>query len=1103
MNNYKQIAEDTLIGGSVYLTCKSFDGQGSDQSAGQIIRSKFEEGLSLLTYFGHSSATTLEFSIENPEAYNNAGKYPVFSVNGCYAGDFFKYNLQRFNELQTLTEKFVLTKQKGSIAFLASTHFGITSYLSVYLNAFYNRMGKTDYGASLGKINNDALADLSQSFGQFDFLARSHAEQISIHGDPALVFNFQLKPDYIIEESLVQIEPSFISVADQNFKVKFRYYNMGRSTNDSVQVDVKRTRPDGTTVTIYSQKRPPFKYVDSMSFVLPIVATTDKGENKISIVLDGISQVVEMEEGNNIVTKSCFIYEDGATPVYPYNYAIVNDPAQIFYASTADPFNKTKQYVLEMDTTVFFNSSLKKTATISSPGGILEFNPQMSFADSTVYYWRTAMVPDQGSPFLWSKSSFLFRNIQQNGFNQSHFYQHTNSTTNRILLDSATRAWNYTTKSNDLFIRQATYPTASAEQADFTINPNGEGPTGAGCVYDELIFHVLDKNTFKLWQNDFSGASGLYGSYLATCGGGRDYNYEYLMSTRDWRKKAMDFLDIIPDGSYVIVRNNGNPNFDGNTYPDVWRSDTATYGHNNSLYHRLFDQGFTDIDSFNRARAWVFVYRKNSASSFEPVSKFTVDAFDKIAFGVFCPTPQSNGTITSPVLGPAKKWNELRWDGKSLEQPVHDVANIAIIGVRNDGVEQVLKEVSINEKKVDISDIDATTYPRLRLTMDNRDSISLTPYQLEYWRLIYEPVPEGALAPNLFFSTRDTVDLGEIVNFGIAFKNVSKYAFDSLKVKVILTDKNNVPHELPQSLLKPLISGDTVIFRYSIDTKTYPGLNTLFVDFNPDNHQLEQYHFNNFLFRNLYVRYDDKNPVLDVTFDGAHILSGDIVSARPMIQIKLKDESKFLLLKDTSLLRVRVKFPDGNIRTYRYDNDTVRFTPAVSSSDNTATIDFSPSFLQTYREDGIDNYELTVTGKDASNNPAGKIDYTINFLVINKPMISNLLNYPNPFTTSTAFVFTITGSEVPNNFKIQILTITGKVVREITGDELGNLRIGRNITDFKWDGTDQFGQRLANGVYLYRVISTLHGKKMDKFKADGDNTDKFFTRGYGKMYLMR
>jgi flagellar hook assembly protein FlgD len=118
-------------------------------------------------------------------------------------------------------------------------------------------------------------------------------------------------------------------------------------------------------------------------------------------------------------------------------------------------------------------------------------------------------------------------------------------------------------------------------------------------------------------------------------------------------------------------------------------------------------------------------------------------------------------------------------------------------------------------------------------------------------------------------------------------------------------------------------------------------------------------------------------------------------------------------------------------------------------------------------------------------------------------MISNLMNYPNPFTTSTAFVFTVTGSQIPQNMRIQILTVTGKVIREITQDELGPLHVGRNITDFKWDGTDMYGQKVANGVYLYRVLTNLNGKSMDKFKDEGDNTDKYFTKGYGKMYFMR
>ena len=238
---------------------------------------------------------------------------------------------------------------------------------------------------------------------------------------------------------------------------------------------------------------------------------------------------------------------------------------------------------------------------------------------------------------------------------------------------------------------------------------------------------------------------------------------------------------------------------------------------------------------------------------------------------------------------------------------------------------------------------------------------------------------------------------------------------------------------------------------------------------------------------------------MDVTFDGVHILNDDIVSARPHIIVKLKDESKSRALNDTSLLSVQIQYPDGSLRTYHFDNDTMKFTPAnLASGENTATIDLSPSFTG-----DDDDYQLIVSGKDASGNPAGNLNYRVGFRVISKPMISNLLNYPNPFTTSTAFVFTITGSEIPQNMRIQILTITGKIIREITENELGPLHIGRNITDFKWDGSDMYGQKVANGVYLYRVLTNLNGKSMDKFTDQGDNTDKYFTKGYGKMYFMR
>jgi len=301
--------------------------------------------------------------------------------------------------------------------------------------------------------------------------------------------------------------------------------------------------------------------------------------------------------------------------------------------------------------------------------------------------------------------------------------------------------------------------------------------------------------------------------------------------------------------------------------------------------------------------------------------------------------------------------------------------------------------------------------------------------------------------------------------------------------------------ELPRG--KKLVANDTLVVSYQIDTRNYPGNNTMFVEVNPNNHQLEEYHFNSLLYKDFFVRADVYNPLLDVTFDGVHILNKDIVSAKPHILVNLKDESRFLALADTALIKVQVRYPDGSLHNYNF-GDTMRFTPAdLSTGQNSATIDFMPYFPQ----EG--EYELIVSGRDVMGNTAGRLDYHVIFTVISKPMISNLMNYPNPFTTSTAFVFTITGSEVPQNIRIQVLTITGKIVREITKDELGPLHVGRNITEFKWDGTDMYGQKLANGVYLYRVLTNLNGRSLDKYKATGDNTDKYFNKGYGKMVIIR
>lgn len=1100
MGYYKDIISDTLYGGNVSTFDKVTTTVG-DQIKSDELKKLFKEGLSIILYFGHSSASTLEFNLDNPVEYDNQGKYPIFIALGCNAGNLYTFDQTRLLTRNSISENFVLTPDRGSVAFLATTSLGIVQYLDIFNTSNYRSISFAKYGHAIGEIMQEAIRRSFDVTTQFDYYARVHCEQISLNGDPALRYNMQPKPDYVIEDPLVKVTPSFLSVDETNFKLDIQMLNMGKAVDSNIVVEIKRTYPSGVTQVIQRDTIPGIRYADSISLKVPIIGNRDVGLNRITITIDADNKVDELYETNNSITKDIFIYDDAAKPIYPYNFSIVNKQGIKLAASTANPFAPLSKYNIEIDTTELFNSPLKLTTVINSIGGLLEYTPNMTFIDSTVYYWRVSQAPAQGEP-KWSTFSFIYLANSDGGFNQSHYFQHLKSDLQKMELDSVNRGWKFDSTINKVSIKNAIFPTAATQQKDFTVSVNDDDFIGGGCTAKALIINVFDGRSFKPMPNVYSGGKGLYNSLNSACHAGTEYNFEFLNSDSASRRNTRDFLkNIVPDGSFVVIRANVNSTDAGNVYPSTWQAqDVPRYGAGNTLYDLLVSSGFTDLDSFNRARTWSFVYKKNDLS-FQPQFVFTQGNFDKILQNVNCKTPDSLGYTTSPIFGPAREWKQLHWRGNSVDTTLGDNPTVDVYGVDLVGNETLLYQgIDQSSQDFDLSAVSASTYPYMKLKMRNVDTANYTPYQLGYWRVNYLGVPEGAIAPNIYFQMDTTADVGQPINFKIAFKNVSDLPFDSLKVKLVITDRNNVQKTIPISRQKPLVTDDTLILSTTIDTRSLPGIDNLYIDFNPDNDQPEQYLLNNFAYKGFYVKPDSLNPLLDVTFDGQHILNNDIVSSKPHVLIKLKDEAKWMSLLDTSLVTLKVRFPDGSLHNFYFSSmDTLQFTPAAPppTNDNTASINFLPYF----KDDG--QYELIITGKDESDNTAGAFEYRIAFEVINKPMISNMLNYPNPFTTSTAFVFTLTGSDVPQNIKIEIMTITGKIVREITKDELGPLHIGRNITEFKWDGTDQYGQKLANGIYLYRVVTNLNGKSLDKYKASADNTDKYFNKGYGKMYLMR
>ena len=146
--------------------------------------------------------------------------------------------------------------------------------------------------------------------------------------------------------------------------------------------------------------------------------------------------------------------------------------------------------------------------------------------------------------------------------------------------------------------------------------------------------------------------------------------------------------------------------------------------------------------------------------------------------------------------------------------------------------------------------------------MHTLDSVTANPYQLKDWTVEFVPVPEGALAPNIGGNIPDTLWLGHEVNLqydtlkgSVVFKNISSTAFTPLKVRVLLYDlNNNLLQEIPVSNTKPLAPGDTVLISFKTNVTSLPtGKYNLYLDVNPDDDQPEQYHFNNFFYKYIFI----------------------------------------------------------------------------------------------------------------------------------------------------------------------------------------------------------------------------------------------------------
>lgn len=233
---------------------------------------------------------------------------------------------------------------------------------------------------------------------------------------------------------------------------------------------------------------------------------------------------------------------------------------------------------------------------------------------------------------------------------------------------------------------------------------------------------------------------------------------------------------------------------------------------------------------------------------------------------------------------------------------------------------------------------------------------------------------------------------------------------------------------------------------------------------------------------------DNIGPEVKVYMNDENFAFGGLTDANPTLLVKLYDENGINTVGNSighdlqgkltlPTITQRTTTSTGEIKTYKL-NEAYQ---AEIGSYKRGIVQYPLRNLS----DGLHNIEIEAW--DVYNNVGyGSTEFVVSTDA--KSALQHVLNYPNPFTTSTNFLFehNLPGQEM--TVQVQIFTISGKLVKTITETRYPE---SYYIRDIFWDGLDEYGDRLARGTYIYKVMVQTTSSNITK------------TSDYQKMVILK
>jgi hypothetical protein len=472
------------------------------------------------------------------------------------------------------------------------------------------------------------------------------------------------------------------------------------------------------------------------------------------------------------------------------------------------------------------------------------------------------------------------------------------------------------------------------------------------------------------------------------------------------------------------------------------------------------------IDSLTAPYSWTMIGRKGApAGAIKEQFSRAYGNMGRVQVDTTISLPNLSGTFETEEVGPVAEWNSI--EIKELTSSGNSV-RFTVVGMTDAAVADTLNSFTMTDSIMNISSLNAVRYPKLKLLGELTRSVASNSPSVQSIGINYKSLPElgtnyqvvkaivtenGNVIKEV--GVNDTILQGENLRIQFSVYNVGGVTANKIGVRVNSLWENNNNELISSIVIDSLAPQSYRQLSVPYNTSLGYGRRFIRITIDPDTLIRELFKDNNYYSYPISIMKDTSKPSYDITFNGIHIYDGDYTMPHPTIQVKIYDTSPLPISSSSNVIM-------------KLDNRPVSLG---ANADSLFEIRSGPEkAVVVYRpvlEKG--NHLLSFQVKDATGIYADTSAKEIQFRVDTDMEILNVFNYPNPFSTETYFTCILTN--YADEVEIKIYTISGRLIRDIPMPPQSE----NAYYQVYWNGRDQDGDEVANGIYFYKIIAKSNG----------------------------